>query len=181
MMLLIILFNSKIISQNNLKKNDSIIIWSSKIKLSWSDFKSQDRKIQDAGSSVGLSISYIRKKNNVTFNVYSIFEKYHSYVFLKSDYLLNHEQLHFDIVELYAKKLRKKFLLLKEKKAHFNDYILVFKKIKDSLDKEQNQYDCETSHSKNKVVQMKWNKIILNKLKELEPYSHNNYLDSIKK
>lgn len=167
------------------KENDSTLVWSKLRKLTWEDFKSTKRSLNGintyhATTSAGLFLSYtveediieedVIEEDIIKFKILSKFEKYNSYVLLKTEYLLKHEQLHFDIVEVHARKLRKEYLLLKKEKAELDDYLLLFQKSLKDLSKYQNLYDAETLHSKNKINQQKWNEKVKTELKMLEAY-----------
>ena len=90
----------------------------------------------------------------------------------KTDYILTHEQGHFDIAEIFARKLNK---LMKEYNFDWNTYRQDLKKIyQDVLDEKedmQNKYDEETNHSINKEKQEEWLKKISGKLKELDAWA----------
>jgi predicted secreted Zn-dependent protease len=86
-----------------------------------------------------------------------------------SENLLRHEQGHFDITEIYARKLRRHFernpqLCAKGQAAVDAEA----KKIFAEWDATQDQYDLETNHSKNIPVQREWETRIQHDLKELE-------------
>ncbi|HSP39953.1 MAG TPA: hypothetical protein VLN46_00870, partial [Gillisia sp.] len=84
--------------------------------LTWEDFKAlpNEESKFDANTNAGLSFSWGVKNTNgdieLTYEVTSYFNPKLSWVKIDSDndYLLKHEQLHFDITELHARKLRKK-------------------------------------------------------------------------
>ncbi len=77
----------------------------------------------------------------------------------KSDYLLKHEQLHFDISELYARKLREKLAKVDSSKLN-KDSSKYLNKLYEEVAAErvemQDQFDKETDHSKNKETELKW-------------------------
>lgn len=86
--------------------------------------------------------------------------------------LLKHEQLHFDIIELFARKLRKRILNTKITTKGTQEQL---KKLQTDLQNEenayQNLYDKQTDHSRNKQKQKEWGEKIAKELKELEDYS----------
>ena len=90
----------------------------------------------------------------------------------KTDYILSHEQGHFDLAELFARKLHKEMSNYTFNKKSFQKDL---KKIYDSIMKErestQNQYDKETNHSINKEKQAEWLKKISRMLEELKDYA----------
>jgi predicted secreted Zn-dependent protease len=87
---------------------------------------------------------------------------------------LEHEQLHFDLSQIYARQLRKKiadsklnlFNFTKESNKIFDDIFFLYKE-------RQNLYDTETNHGINNAAQKKWEKNIETELNELETYSVN--------
>src|SRR5690606_30202906 len=89
--------------------------------LSWNDFKSAPNQSSSfhANTSAGISYSWGIKNSNgiieLNYEVLSFFNPENSWVKPGSDnkYLLQHEQLHFDITELHARKLRKKLSEIK--------------------------------------------------------------------
>src|SRR6478609_9491217 len=94
-------------------KKDNLIIWSASYKLVWSDFrcKPDPHQKQNAQTFYGLEV----EKNYVV----SYEEKVTSYVDRSKSWVedttkgsLKHEQLHFDIAELYARKMREYIALL---------------------------------------------------------------------
>lgn len=86
---------------------------------------------------------------------------------------MSHEQGHFDIAELFARKLRKAF-----KEYIFNpktieaDYNKIFSRIKTERSKMDALYDKETNLSRNKSKQLYWNKKIEAELKKFEAHAH---------
>jgi predicted secreted Zn-dependent protease len=74
-----------------------------------------------------------------------------------NDYMLQHEQTHFDITELYARILRKR---LSEEIKTIKDVKKISsigREITKQWEIEQNTYDDETDHSINKETQAEWN------------------------
>jgi hypothetical protein len=155
--------------------NDSILVWNRNIKLSWEDFKYSIKNIKkkedlSAGVFSGISFSYIIKGGRIKYKIVSEFSRYESYVIFKSEDLLKHEQLHFDIVEVYSRKLRKKFIILDEKESKLEDYIFTYNIVRNNLAKYQDLYDSETLHSKNKQKQKEWEEKVSNELEELKEF-----------
>jgi hypothetical protein len=127
-----------------------------------------------AGTFAGVSFSYIIKENNIEYEIVSEFSRYDSYVIFKSEDLLKHEQLHFDIVEIYSRKLREKFLVLDKMKSKLEDYISTYNNIRNDLVKYQGLYDSETEHSVNKEKQKEWEIKVAKELEELDTYDVSN-------
>jgi predicted secreted Zn-dependent protease len=61
---------------------------------------------------------------------------------LSPDEALNHEKRHFDICEIYARKIRKAISLAQVDRKHFNEQVdYIFKKIVVDYRAAQNRYD----------------------------------------
>lgn len=135
----------------------STIEWSKDRKLKWSDFKAVPNeeilgyaltayKIEILPSNV-LVDSNNNVQNYESLTTVANFYSDHSWVFEKNDFLLLHEQLHFDIAGLYAFKMRVEFAKLKKQKnANFDSYLNVYQKLWAECREMQKLYDKETSH-----------------------------------
>jgi hypothetical protein len=166
-LLILVLLTS---SFNEISDESSKILWSEDYKLKWHDFQGRpdDTRTSEEESATKTRIEVNTKitKAQIEFFVPCYFEKDKSWaVKSTSPELLNHEQLHFDISEFFARKLRQK--LFETKFATSYDIQLKVKEIYHeillaSIDF-QNKYDKETNHSKNKDQQFMWNK----KVKEM--------------
>ncbi len=83
-----------------------------------------------------------------------------------TDNTLTHEQLHFDIAELFARKMRNRL-----RRTSFSDDVKeevrrIYKDILQALKDYQDQYDWETNFSRNLEKQLEWNQKIAEALKE---------------
>ena len=68
--------------------------------------------------------------------------------------LLAHEQLHFDITEIFARRFYQEVIKLTSAKR--NVLSALFKKENDECDQWQEQYDSETNHGTNELMQARW-------------------------
>ncbi|OGX89295.1 hypothetical protein BEN47_07830 [Hymenobacter lapidarius] len=88
--------------------------------------------------------------------------------------LLRHEQLHFDITEVYARIMRQKLVVFQAKadcaklQPAFNN---LTKAVYAEWDREQNRFDAETSHGLNAVKQDYWEKQTQIKLAQLAAFA----------
>jgi transcriptional/translational regulatory protein YebC/TACO1 len=149
--------------------------------LTWEDFKGKPNKSSryqaNANSGFSYSWGFGIKDGEPDFNyeVKSWFYPKDSWVKVnsKSESLLAHEQLHFDISELYARKMRE-FLAgfhpqsIQEAKTELKK---AHTKIERERIKLQNLYDIETKHGNLNSQQLKWQKRIAEELSKLEEYS----------
>ncbi|MFT3936340.1 MAG: DUF922 domain-containing protein [Chitinophagaceae bacterium] len=94
---------------------------------------------------------------------------------IKTDYILSHEQGHFDIAEIFARKLNQliKAYKFKSSATAQKEVPAMYQKIMNDLAAMQNLYDSETDYSRNKAQQAAWLERInkeLNKLSEFADY-----------
>jgi hypothetical protein len=155
----------------------SYFFWNENRKLNWDDFEGKPvaNASEVAMTASSVEFSYKTKKNELNWTVNSKFYPKLSWSIKnkQSDYILQHEQLHFDITELYARLMRKR---LTEEIKSAKDYQKLNVIGKDVLKKwqtEQNTYDRETRHSVDSVSQKRWNELIQKRLDELKAYSSN--------
>lgn len=156
-------------------KNDTILYWTESRKLEWDDFRGKvpiECGKDKARSHLSIEIVY-QTKNGEVKNVLvpCTFLKNSSWTKDTSLLVLEHEQIHFDIAEVYARKLRKAVSFLKEQDE---EELKVYDDTITSLLKEhrkrQDDYDNETNHSINKGQQENWNRQIAKELEELKEY-----------
>ena len=89
----------------------------------------------------------------------------------KTDYLLKHEQTHFDIYEVNARKLREELQTKKLTPKNAQDVLnRLVDKYQELNIKTQERYDSETEHSIKEAKQKKWNDKIAAELEELSAY-----------
>ena len=141
------------------------IHWSPDTKLKWENFKGSPDINSKYKSVTAVSINYsvTHNRKRFSFKVACVFYKNRSWVKAGAgNNLLLHEQGHFDLTELYARKLRKAF-----KTYNFSDTASIekdFDKIASAIRKERDKinrlYDVETNYSHNLKMQLYWrNKI----------------------
>ena len=155
-------------------KDEELIKWAPSQQLTWSDYKASPNPNSDAAASTTtyLGIEFNIDQNNLTYKIQCSFSKTKSWGRSKTDFILKHEQGHFDIAEIFARKLNKK---MNEYKFTKNTYKTDLKNIYQAITKEkeefQDQYDNETDHSRKKDEQLIWLKKIEKMLEELKDYS----------
>src|SRR5690349_706212 len=88
-------------------ETEDFISWSGDRLLTWEDFKCEPKTGTDAvaSTSTSLGIAYQLVDGKLTYDVTCNFSKVKSWGSMKTDYILAHEQGHFDITEIYARKL----------------------------------------------------------------------------
>ena len=154
-------------------KNDTII-WKPDSLLRKEDFKARPRsKNGPLGlSAIGLLLYPGESGGQLLFYVEALFVKSKSYLVEFSVYVLRHEQIHFDISEVYARILRKRiaetnFKKVRNATAEINK---LYEKTSAELFREETKYDNDTQHGINSAKQKVWEEDIARRLKELDAY-----------
>lgn len=92
---------------------DAVIIWTKNYKLSWNDFLGKNFRFKDnTAANSSLKLHFIPSYNNkgvYSYTIIPVFNRLTSWTISRSPELLNHEQTHFDILEIFARKIRKRF------------------------------------------------------------------------
>ena len=157
------------------------ISWGAERLLSWSDFEGLAEMEAEAVAitSSGLTFGYrVKQSNNsiisFTARVDAHFYPQKSWVkpHRKTDEVLGHEQLHFDITELHARKFRRELSALRIDNNLKQRIQELYSRINLDLDSMQRLYDKETEHSMNEASQLQWRKDVRQALNALKDYSH---------
>lgn len=167
LMLLVLLNYGMIQGQQKSIVNDSILEWNSKQILTWSDFLGKPNDDVFASAKTSYKIEIIPSDVLVDENdrvigyenltVKAIFYKYYSWSIERNNQLLQHEQLHFDIAELFARKMRKEYRKSQvNKDADFNTYLEHHNLFWKECRKYQKKYDYETRHGLEEKINKKW-------------------------
>lgn len=123
-------------------------------KLKWTDFKvkqSADNTVSESVTAIGYNYDGDSKVD-----VFCTFDRNESYVVpnAKTDYILNHEQRHFDITYIYAVKFVNELKIL----SVVNDLEIekLHSRIIEEKGRMQDKYDNETENSENRQLQSEW-------------------------
>jgi hypothetical protein len=137
------------------------IYWSENDRLEWEDFAGQPRhEYKDISALTSSGIVHYQgcKEGKINYKVRAYFEKQESWVKdeARTAHHLEHEQIHFDITELYARKLRK--ILAErnfscEEQTAFEQCVNSFV---ESWHHDQQSYDFHSRHSMDKNAQKAW-------------------------
>lgn len=152
------------------------ILWSPHRKLKVSDFKgsTKDRPYVAATNAYfGYNTIIKSEENLVVIEVDTYFNCNLSYFKDNENQslVLHHEQLHFDITELYARKFTQR---LHREVTNFKDLVKKVEQIGDEVDKElqlkQGAYDTDVHNDLSQ--QSHWDEWTKKGLKELDRYKH---------
>jgi len=167
----VILFSSFL-----LQEDKNIIVWQEDQLLTWDDFKGKpERRFAAASTRYDIWKRVVKKDaNSATVTVKAVFFCKDSW---KNDRwadktVLAHEQKHFDIAELFARKLRK--LIQQTKFQTYKAVELKTDSLYEIVDKQMDLYhdlyDEETDGSMNGEKQKEWNKKIESEIESLSAY-----------
>ena len=156
------------------------IKWSKEKKISWMDFQgsAQINTSVAAVSAIGITYNVVSHSiDKYKFEISAVFEKGKSWAWTEkiSDTILYHEQGHFDLGEIYARKMRQGLISNQfqfTRKNIIQEIHKVLDLYADSLSIIQNKYDLETGYSRKFEIQDEWNLYIRKELKCLEKYSY---------
>ncbi len=157
------------------KEDEELIPWSSYRRLHWDDFRSEPKKNTDAvaSTSTSLGIAYQVKNSLLIYQITCNFSKTKSWGLVKTAYILSHEQGHFDITEIYARKLHQALQSYGfNRKNYKQDVNRVYQKIITEKEAFQELYDYQSDHSRNKKEQAAWLLIIKKLLEDTSPYAN---------
>ena len=180
---LIILFLGVLLSplisfgQDLVVENDSLILWQKKRPLKWEDFTGKGEKPKDihlihqvAATTPILKSAYVENEDGVEKEVlFCYFLKNESWTITKDKKILEHEQIHFDIMEVFTRRIRKQHQKLDSLGVtDWNKYdSLILKLIEESSSKNK-KYDEEVLL--NYPKQLEWRKCIDKELEEFKEY-----------
>ena len=151
------------------------IPWSYDRVLTWEDFLCEPVRNSDAVAltSTTLGISFKYSGGRFNYNISCNFSKKKSWGLLKTPYILAHEQAHFDISEIFARKLHQE---MKKYNPNFStlrkDVTAIYDKVIKEEKAFQEMYDEETSHSRKRGRQNEWLEKIDQLLADTEVYAN---------
>ena len=156
---------------------EMIIDWDPDVRLKWSDFKAKEKTTPGfaiAASTCGFGYEGTQRGREISVRIYVRFYKreswYNDRYELKE--VLEHEQLHFDICEVYGREFYKGIVELRQKNKLTQQRLeKLYYSLTKKYEETQDLYDAETDHSTNGNKQREWNLAIKNKLQELSVYS----------
>lgn len=150
------------------------ISWTAAYKLTWQDFQGPEdpssRGVAATHSGL-ISNASLAPDNTVRITVKAVFLRNTSWVKQegRTADVLHHEQGHFDITEIYARRANAAFKNHTFTRKNFNKEVSrIFNAFVEESNRIQQQYDLETNHSINEAKQQEWNEKIAQWLRETE-------------
>jgi len=153
-----------------------IIYWSPDHRLTWNDFEgvpAYERHNVSAITSSGIVHYAGCKDGQIIYKVQAYFEKNESWVKseARTEHHLSHEQIHFDITELYARRLRKALGDRRFKCGEEQAFEAFVGNFLENWETEQEAYDLITQHSLAPARQKEWYYKIAMELDLLSTYT----------
>jgi hypothetical protein len=149
---------------------DNLLTWQQNSPLKWEDFSGApvDNSYFDAETFGDVKYSYTFKSlTEFEFDVQATFDRNASWIRKQSQSrsLLKHEQVHFDIAQLYAFKLKEAFTNFVYTSNFKEEICNLAKQMSLEYHNRQAQYDTETNHSTIAQHQKRWEKLVRQELK----------------
>ncbi len=158
-------------------KQGAAIDWVPGHRLKWSDFKAYEKKSPGfavATSTCGFGYEAEEENDEIRVNVYVRFFCYESWRMpgMKMREVLQHEQLHFDICELYGRRFYAEILELRKRHAlTFESLDNLLEQLRKEYEIIQDRYDMETGHSTNTEAQHRWERMTVEQLKRMDRFA----------
>ena len=154
----------------NVSQDYETMAWSQENKLTWEDFKGKTPNNARAAATTASGISYQFSTSGsngeieLDYLVSTFFYPDKSWYqpSICDSLILSHEQLHFDISELYARKMRNRLASTSFTQNVKAEVKQIYKEVLEELEEFQNLYDDQTNFSRDLEQQLIWN----NKIEE---------------
>jgi len=175
----------KSITSNNNSSNVSVaeFQWKDHNKLSWDDFRGPVHAANDESAAathcgIGFRINTSSEGDKPEILVYNTFYVNKSWV--RSDAkiasILEHEQGHFDLCEIYTRMLKARMVRFDYNSSNVKSALMdIFTDVNNEYENRQQAYEYETAHGTDISEQKKWQRTInaeLNSLGSATASSH---------
>jgi len=154
---------------------DSAFPWSAARRLRWSDFRARPPGQGEEGAKTGYALFYAWKCRGEAFEfrVIAAFRPRQSWVkavivndSAQSRSALGHEQTHFDLTEMHARKMRQYFNALPEAcRKTDRELTALARRLLQEEKTEQQRYDAETEHGLRAAQQATWSRDVARRLR----------------
>jgi hypothetical protein len=150
--------------------------WNEQRKLTWDDFRGQldpnEPDVTAAATFCGMGFEARPGKNRkLDIRVYNTFFPEHSWVRQgeQKESILAHEQGHFDLCELYTRKLKASLDAANNAGDNSENMLAdIYKLVMQDYQKRQQQYEDETHHGIIAEAQLQWQNMIARELSDTQ-------------
>ncbi|MEP3838419.1 MAG: DUF922 domain-containing protein [Algibacter sp.] len=167
----------------SIQDTESFLVWSAADKLTWKDFKGMPKMDEVAvantasGITFGYSVTKTEKEQVVSFTTEVFAHFYPEKSWYKKErattHILGHEQTHFNITELFARKFRYRISQLKVSNSIKQELNTLYNEVNSELAVMQKKYDSETDFSRNREAQASWDVFMDSELRKHSKYELN--------
>lgn len=175
---LLFLLTFKIAIPQTVAQKDTLF-WDKGIKLKKQDFKLlliEDTNYYNSfdillTSPISYYYNWNPKKENSIVDIYCLFNRRNSWITDTTKAKIEHEQIHFDIAEIYVREIRQKLAIKRnQRNTNYNKYVRIINRFVHKAHRMQNRYDEETNFGKSIDKHHKWRKKIDSLLASKEHY-----------
>jgi hypothetical protein len=172
------------LAQTLSSKSADTLYWQEDLKLRWDDFQSREKIKTDYAAftytiiTLNYSLSHSGGAYQPKFTVKCAFQRSRSWVdrddpAAMSAEILAHEQLHFHIAEITARKLRKALKSKRYTKNYAREINELYERELNAGEEMQQSYDRESQHGINDSAQKRWAEKVPKLLQSLATYRGN--------
>ena len=159
------------ISQDLYDSNKDYLVWKQGYLLSWDSYKAEPDSTLTSEYPALTYVSFLPVGKAEDAKVVCVFDSKSSWTTSESQSLLEHEQLHFDLGEVYARRIRRDLqLLLSEGQLNEKSQFDTIEKNYALYSAEFQEYVDATEHGMNKAQQRLWFSNIATALRQLAEY-----------
>lgn len=152
------------------------LYWEEGKPLNWQHFKGKPDtkdKVHAAVTFAGidLQVEGVNLLGEITFRARAVFDQQLSWAFAErqNPAILQHEQMHFNIAEVYARKLERKLNSLKIRQSQKAAASKLLQRYTQAQLASQARYDSQTVHGLNHKKQQAWQELIGQELSNPSP------------
>jgi hypothetical protein len=171
----------KVNNTSSVSRNLPEIEWSKDRKLTWNDFQGSvpyDIEDQTAAATycgIGFETSNVTSNiSDLKIKVYNTFYTGKSWVRPeeRNTEILEHEQGHFDLCELYTRKLRERLTTARLDSRNLrNSLANIYEEVQREYRERQEKYEDETGHGVKRDQQIRWQNELDQELTDTEKWS----------
>lgn len=173
-----------VVSANHSMYVSDTLNWSDDVKLRWDDFQSREKIKTDYAAftytiiTLNYSLTHSGGAYQPKFTVKCAFQRSRSWVdrnepAAMTAEILAHEQLHFHIAEITARKLRKALTSKHYTKNYAREINAIYERELNAGEEMQQSYDRESEHGINDATQKRWAEKVPKLLQSLAAYRGN--------
>lgn len=167
-------------NNNNSEAPTPAFAWSADRKLNWQDFKglapsgNQQHVAAITACGIGYYTNSVAAHERPQITVYNSFYIHDSWVRHEAadDRVLQHEQGHFDLCEIYTRKLRQEIANAHITGANMKSELArIYARVTNDYEARQQAYEAETSHGTVAAAQQRWSMQISAELGSMQLYA----------